>query len=158
MFDNPAMDLVVVSALFAVISQVVQLVFGNRKETRRTQKAMQEKNKELKELMKKGDQNKSEIERVQKEMMELSTSTMKNMPKMMIVNMIVFLPLFGLVSNAYQGTKVNLFFPLNLVWVQGDWFWFYVFCSFLISMVVNHVLNMYDAKKEKKQGTITNAQ
>ncbi len=159
MFDNPAMDLVVVSALFAVISQTVQLVFGNRKETRRVQTAMKEKNKELKELMKKGDQtDKTAVERVQKEMMELSSQTMKNMPKLMIVNMIVFLPLFGLVSHAYQGTKINLFFPLNLVWVQGDWFWFYVMCSFLISMVVNHALNTYDTNKEKKQGTMNNAQ
>ena len=51
MFDNPAASLVVVSALFAVISQAVQLIFGNRKETRRVQKAMKAKNKELKELM-----------------------------------------------------------------------------------------------------------
>lgn len=159
MFDNPAASLVVVSALFAVISQAVQLIFGNRKETRRVQKAMKEKNKELKELMSKGDQtDKSAVERVQKEMMELSTSTMKNMPKLMIVNMIVFLPLFGLVSHAYEGTKVNLFFPLNMIWAQGDWFWFYVLCSLLISLVVNHVLNEYDNHTEKKQGMNKHAQ
>lgn len=152
------MDLVVISALFAVISQTLQLILGNRKETRRVQKNMKEKNAELKELMKKGESAKNDVERVQREMMELSTSTMKNMPKLMIVNMIVFLPLFGLVSHAYNGTKINLFFPLNMVWAQGDWFWFYVMCSFLISMVVNHVLNTYDEKKEKKQGTMTNAQ
>ncbi len=158
MFANPAMDLVVISALFAVISQTLQLILGNRKETRRVQKNMKEKNAELKELMKKGESAKNDVERVQREMMELSTSTMKNMPKLMIVNMIVFLPLFGLVSHAYNGTKINLFFPLNMVWAQGDWFWFYVMCSFLISMVVNHVLNTYDEQKEKKQGTMTNAQ
>ncbi|MBM3281815.1 MAG: DUF106 domain-containing protein [Candidatus Diapherotrites archaeon] len=151
MFTNPAMDLVVISALFAVISQTVQLVMGNRKETRRIQKNMKEKNAELKELMKKGESAKNEVERVQREMMELSTSTMKNMPKLMIVNMIVFLPLFGLVSHAYNGTKIELFYPLNMVWAQGDWFWFYVLCSFLISMVVNHVLNTYDNHLEKKQ-------
>lgn len=159
MFENPAMQLVLISAAFAVITQVVQLVFGNRKEMRRVQKAMKVKNAEFKELMKKGDQaDKNEVERVQKEMLDLSTQTMKTMPKLMIVNMVVFLPLFGLVSSAYDGTKVNLFFPLNLVWAQGDWFWFYVLCSFLISMVVNHVLNMYDEKNEKKQGTMNNAQ
>lgn len=151
MFANPAMDLVVISALFAVISQTVQLVMGNRKETRRIQKNMREKNAELKELMKKGESAKNDVERVQREMMELSTSTMKNMPKLMIVNMIVFLPLFGLVSHAYNGIKVELFFPLNMVWAQGEWFWFYVLCSFLISMVVNHVLNTYDNHIEKKQ-------
>lgn len=158
MFENPAMQLVLISAAFAVITQVVQLVFGNRKEMRRVQKAMKAKNAEFKELMKKGDQaDKNEVERVQKEMLDLSTQTMKSMPKLMIVNMVVFLPLFGLVSSAYDGTKVNLFFPLNLVWAQGDWFWFYVLCSFLISMVVNHALNMYDEKNEKKQGTMNNA-
>lgn len=158
MFENPAMQLVLISAAFAVITQVVQLVFGNRKEMRRVQKAMKVKNAEFKELMKKGDQaDKNEVERVQKEMLDLSTQTMKTMPKLMIVNMVVFLPLFGLVSSAYDGTKINLFFPLNLVWAQGDWFWFYVLCSFLISMVVNHALNMYDEKNEKKQGTMNNA-
>lgn len=158
MFENPAMQLVLISAAFAVITQVVQLVFGNRKEMRRVQKAMKVKNAEFKELMKKGDQaDKNEVERVQKEMLDLSTQTMKTMPKLMIVNMVVFLPLFGLVSSAYDGTKINLFFPLNLVWAQGDWFWFYVLCSFLISMVVNHALNMYDERNEKKQGTMNNA-
>lgn len=158
MFENPAMQLVLISAAFAVITQIVQLVFGNRKEMRRVQKAMKAKNTEFKELMKKGDQaDKNELERVQKEMMDLSTQTMKSMPKLMIVNMVVFLPLFGLVSSAYDGTKINLFFPLNLIWEQGDWFWFYVLCSFLISMVVNHVLNMYDERNEKKQGTMNNA-
>lgn len=158
MFENPAMQLVLISAAFAVITQIVQLVFGNRKEMRRVQKTMKAKNAEFKELMKKGDQaDKNEVERVQKEMLDLSTQTVKSMPKLMIVNMVVFLPLFGLVSSAYDGTKVNLFFPLNLVWAQGDWFWFYVLCSFLISMVVNHVMNMYDEKNEKKQGTMNNA-
>ena len=160
MFENPAIQMVLVSAIFAVISQVVQLVVGKRHEMRKTQKAMREKNKEFKELMKKGESHKTETERVQREMLDLSTQSMKNMPKLMIVNMIVFLPLFGYVSQAYEGTKVPLFFPLNLVWgAQGDWFWFYVLCSFLISMIVNQVLNAYDENKEKKKGmTITHAQ
>ncbi len=151
MFENPAIQLVLVSALFAVISQTVQLIFGNRKEMRHIQKSMKEKNKEWKELMKKGDAaDKQSLERVQGEMMSLSKESMKRMPKLMIVNMLVFLPLFAFVSNAYQGTQVALFFPLNLIWAQGDWFWFYVLCSFIISMVVNHVLNTYDTHHEKK--------
>ena len=54
MFLNPAMDLVLISALFAVISQTLQTVLTNRKEVRKSQKKMQETNKRYKELMKQG--------------------------------------------------------------------------------------------------------
>lgn len=152
MFVSPTVDLVLVAALFAVISQTIQLVLTNRREIRKTQKEMKEKNKELKELMnKKENLDKPAIERVQNDMMELTTRSMKHMPKMMIVNMIVFLPLFAMVTHAYNGTKVPLFFPFNLVWAQADWFWFYVLCSLLISMVVNHALTMFDDHHDQKK-------
>lgn len=150
MFVNPTVDLVIVSAGFAVISQVIQVLLLDRKETRRIQKQMQEKNKEYREMISKGNASKQDLDRIQAELMELSMGSMKRMPKVMIANMIVFLPLFALVSNVYHGTKLATFFPINLIWNELDWFWYYVLCSLLISLVVNAVINAYDTHHEKK--------
>lgn len=153
MFVSPAVDLVLVSAGFAVISQVIQVLLLDRKETRKIQKKMQEKNKEYREMISKGNSSKQDLDRIQGELMELSMGSMKRMPKVMIANMIVFLPLFAMVSNVYHGTTLTTFFPLNLIWKELDWFWYYVLCSLLISLVVNAVLNWYDTRQEKKNDT-----
>ncbi len=97
--------------------------------------------------------SKQDLDKVQAELMELSMGSMKRMPKVMIANMIVFLPLFAMVSNVYDGTQLPAFFPINLIWKELDWFWYYVLCSLLISLVVNAVLNGYDTRNEKKNDT-----
>ncbi len=145
------MDLVLISAGFAVISQVLQTVLTDRKEVRRSQKKMQEVNKRYKELMSQGGKaDPQETEKIQKEMMEITTASMKNMPKMMIANMIVFLPLFALVHQVYDGKQLPFFPPFSWVWPQVDWFWYYLLCSLIISLFVNHVMNWYHEKKEKE--------
>ncbi|MFH0970607.1 MAG: DUF2208 family protein [Candidatus Diapherotrites archaeon] len=152
MFVSPQVDLVLVAALFAVITQTIQTVLTDRKEMRKNQKKMQEKNKEYKELMAKGKEaNPQELERVQQEMMSLTTMSMKTMPKLMIGNMIVFIPLYAMISQVYQGITVPLFPPFNWIWKTTDWFWYYVLCSFIISLFVNHVINWYFKKQEEKQ-------
>lgn len=152
MFLNPTADIVIVAGLFSIISQVLQLVVMDRKTMRETQKKMKEKNKEYKELMKKGNMaGKEELERIQKEIMELTSESMKKMPKMMVVNLIVFLPLFLMVSDVYTGYQVNLAFPFSLLGQQVDWIWWYVIASLLISMVVSKVLGTYDSHMEKKK-------
>ncbi|MEK6970812.1 MAG: EMC3/TMCO1 family protein [archaeon] len=151
MFLNPAMDLVLISALFAVISQTLQTVLTNRKEVRKSQKKMQETNKRYKELMKQGGKaDPQEVEKIQKEMMEITTASMKSMPKLMIANMIVFIPLFAFVHQTYDGTRLPFFPPFSWVWAEVDWFWYYVLCSLLISLFVNHVMNWHHEKKEKE--------
>jgi uncharacterized membrane protein (DUF106 family) len=156
MLFSPAVDLVLVSALFAVITQTLQSVLTNRKEIRENQKKMQEKNKQYRELMTQGNKaNPQELERVQKEIMELTTTSMKSMPKMLVANMIVFLPLFAMVSQTFNGIQVPLFFPFKLVWETTDWLWYYVLCSFLISMFVNQVFNWHLKKQETKTGNAT---
>lgn len=152
MFGTPIVTLVLVSALFGIISQTMQVVLVNRKELRATQKKMKEKNAEMKELMKNDSPSKKQdIERVQAEMLELSAKSMKQMPKMMIGNMLVFLPLFGLVNHAYNATKFDLTLPTGSVFFHAaDWFWVYVLCSLVVSSLTTKVLSYYDDHKEKK--------
>ncbi len=159
MFLSPAMDLVLISAGFAVISQTLQTVLTNRKEVRNNQKKMQEINKRYKELMtQKGKADPQEVEKVQKEMMEITTGSMKSMPKLMIANMLVFIPLFAFVHQIYDGTQLPFFPPFSWVWPKVDWFWYYVLCSLLISLFVNHVMNWYHEKKEKETTHIQHVQ
>ena len=152
MLFNPTVDLVLVSAIFVVISQTLQLVFMDRKQMRETQKEMKEKNKEYKALAAQGaNADKKEMERVQKEMMELTGRSFKKMPKMMIASAIVFLPLWGLLNGVYAGTEIKLFFPLTIFWQSTGWVYWYFLCSLLISMTVTRVLGAYDNHLEKKR-------
>jgi uncharacterized membrane protein (DUF106 family) len=152
MFLNPTVDLVIVAGFFSIIAQTMQLVLMDRKSMRETQKKMKEKNKEYREIVKKGNMaDKSEMDRVQKEMMDLTSESMKRMPKMMVANLVVFLPLFWMVSSEYSGSTINLIFPFSLIAQQVDWFWWYLIASLLISIVVNRTLTMYDNHIEKKK-------
>ena len=163
MFVSPAVDLVVVAALFTVITQTLQSVLTDRKALRNAQKEMKEKQKRYQEMIKKGNAaNPADTENAQKEMMEMMQMSMKSMPKLMIANMIVFIPLYAMVSNVYHGMTVPLYPPFSWVWPQADWFWYYVLNSLIISLAVNHVINWYFARKEnhekKLEGMKTNAQ
>lgn len=152
MFVSPQVDLVLVAALYAVISQTLQTVLTNRREVRKNQKKMQEIQKKNKELMALGDKaNPQDVERIQKEMMDNMQLTMKNMPKLMIANIIVWFPILELARHAYNGITVPLFFPFNLIWATTDWFWYYALCSLIIGLFVNHVMNWYHNKKDNEE-------
>jgi uncharacterized membrane protein (DUF106 family) len=92
---TPEMGLVITSAIFAVISQILQLVLVNRKDTRALQKKMKEKSQKQRELILKGNANPAEMEQLQKEQMELLNQTMKSTPKMMMASLIDFYPCLG---------------------------------------------------------------
>ncbi|MDP2666738.1 MAG: EMC3/TMCO1 family protein [Candidatus Diapherotrites archaeon] len=150
MLINAGVDLVLIAGAIVFVSQILQIVLIDRKEFRKNQKEMKAKSQEHRELLKKGGASKDEIDRVQREMMELTTKSMKHMPKMMIGSILVVLPLFVFATSIYHEAKIDLFFPLTLVWDQADWFWWYMLCSLIISFTVNRVLALYEDRAEKK--------
>ncbi|QQR92978.1 MAG: DUF106 domain-containing protein [Candidatus Iainarchaeum archaeon] len=156
MFVNPAIDLALIAAGFVAVSQAIQVLVMNRKQLRAHQKKSKALMKEQQELMKKGkDAPANELERLQREQMELMQGQFKQMPKMMLASLIVFLPLFTLVQHEFAGQNIPVFFPFSLIWQQLDWYWYYVLCSLIVSVVVGQVLNAYDNHHENKQAKHT---
>ncbi len=151
MFVSPAIDLALISAAFVAVSQAIQVLVMNRKHLRAHQKKSKALMKEQQELMKKGkDAPAHELERLQREQMELMQGQFKHMPKMMLASMIVFLPLFTVVQGQFEGQSIPVFFPFSLIWQQLDWYWYYVLCSLLVGIFVGQVLNAFDSHHEKK--------
>lgn len=151
MFVNPAIDLALISAGFVAVSQAIQVLVMNRKQLRAHQKKSKALMKEQQELMKKGkDAPAHELERLQREQMELMQGQFKHMPKMMLASMIVFLPLFTIVREQFEGQSIPVFFPFSVIWQQLDWYWYYVLCSLVVGIFVGQVLNAFDSHHEKK--------
>lgn len=156
MFVSPAIDLALIAAGFVAVSQAIQVLLMNRKQLRAHQKKSKALMKEQQELMKKGkDAPAHEMERLQREQMELMQAQFKNMPKMMLASLIVFLPLFTIVQHQFEGQIIPVFFPFNLIWTQLDWYWYYVLCSLIVSIVVGQVLNAFDTHHENKHAKAT---
>jgi uncharacterized membrane protein (DUF106 family) len=164
MLVSPEVDVALIAALIVAISQSLQVLLMNRKQQRANQKKSQELMRQHQELMKKGSSaDQQEMERLQREQMELMGSQFKSMPKMLLGSMIIILPLFTFVREQYQTLTFKLFFPFSLIKPHVGWFWYYLLCSFIISIIVGQALNAFDSHHEKKRiaaeknSTTTNA-
>lgn len=146
---NPTVDIVIIAFLLSLLSIIIQVKFLNWKETRRLQKSTQEKNKKAMELMKKGDEHsKREAEEIQKQIMQDMQLQFKNMPKQLIVNMIVFLPPFMLIRELYSsaGYLITLPFDIPILGMHLGWFKWYAICSLIFGLIMNTVLGKLEEK------------
>ena len=157
MYVNPAVDLVLIAAVYASLSQALQVFFLDRRGQRTIQKESAVINKKFQELMKKGNQaDPKEMESVQREQAEVTGKMMKRMPKQMIGSMILYLPFIWYVNANYLQYIIPLFFPFAFIWKVLDGFWYFVLISLLISLVVGRALTWRETHHEKKNQTQTN--
>lgn len=150
MWFNPQIDIALISLGFGIISQIMTHTLLDKQGMKENQKVMKEKQKQFQELLKKNDPaSQEQAEKIQKEMMDMSMSSMKGMPKFMIISMIIFLPLLGWVSGSYGEAVIPLFFPLTLIWASTNWFWWYFGCSLVISIFLNKIADAIVEKMKK---------
>jgi len=111
---------------------------------------MKEKQKKLKELMSKGDeQSKKEAEKLNMELMHDMKEMFKGMPKFMIASFIVMIPIFYLFVSAYKEETFNVFgwivpqffFPPHIVW--------YIISSIGFSIVFNLIMKAVEKSEMK---------
>lgn len=156
MYVNPAVDLVLIAAVYAALSQALQVFFLDRRGQRTIQKESAAINKKFQELMKKGNQaDPKEMESVQREQAEVTGKMMKRMPKQMIGSLILYLPFLELVRTQYGMFNIFVFFPFHYIWKVLDGFWYFVLASFIISIVVGQALTWRETHHEKKNQTPT---
>ena len=146
---SPTIDITIIAFLLSLLSIAIQVKFLNWKETRRLQKSTQEKNKKVMELMKKGDEHsKREADELQKQIMQDMQLQFKNMPKQLIVNMIVFLPPFMLIGELYlsAGYLMTIPFDIPLLGARWGWFKWYAVCSLIFGLIMNTIISKLEEK------------
>ncbi|MFH1751343.1 MAG: EMC3/TMCO1 family protein [archaeon] len=146
---NPTIDIAIFGILLALISLLVQRKLVDRKLMKSIQKSMKEKQKKIKELSKEGhEKNKTEIDRLQKEMLEDSSRMMKGSMKHMLVIAVIFFPVFWFISTNYDGsiTPIGEFMGF-----KGHYTW-YIAVSITASIAMNIIFKIIDKVKEGKNG------
>jgi len=153
---SPAIDIAIIAIVLAVLSMAIQIKFLDWKKTRRMQKSVQEKNKKVMELMKKGDEHsKKEAEELQRQLMQEMSEQFKNLPKQMIISLVIFLPAFALIRYLYEGAGALLTLPIDFTLdavifktnlATWGWFKWYALCGFVASIVLTTVLGKLEEK------------
>lgn len=168
-FVDPHIEVSIVAAALAVVSQLVQFRFGNKREMQKHQEELKKHQSKLKELSKKTDtSSKKEMEEVEKKMMDSLSIVMKSTNKLLISSMVIFLPAFFVLSTIYGEFTFDL--PIPIPWFAPepgfDFFnpltWFslynqtnfvgwYALSSLVISLlIVNPLIKMWEKRKGEK--------
>jgi uncharacterized membrane protein (DUF106 family) len=130
-------DIAFAAVVVIGISQVLQHKFIDRKRMKEQQKEMKEIQKKLNELIKKEDQkSQQEAKKLQGQMMGSMNSMMGKNMKVMLYSMVIILPIFWWLSASYKEAVINLPLSLPFLGTQVNWFWWYIICSIVLSIVI----------------------
>ena len=167
-FIDPHIEVSIVAAVLAFLSQAVQFRFGNKKEMMKHQEELKKHQNTLKELSKKQDAtSKKQMEEVEKKMMDSLSVVMKSTNKLLISSMVIFLPAFFVLSQIYGTLTFDL--PIPIPWFApapgfdflNPFSWFalynqtsfvgwYALSSLVISLViVNTLVKMWEKRGAK---------
>ena len=158
---NPTIDILLLSIVIAIVSQLFQIKFTDRKKMRAMQKDMKDKQKKMRELAGKTDANAvAEIKKLEQEMMQSLNESMKHSMSSMIKLMpltVIFLLVYWLLGSTYGKLAVPTLFPINILKPAMSWIWWYVICVFIASIALNLITNAVENKLEAKaQGVAKN--
>ncbi len=152
-FFNPMLDIGLIAFALAIVSQLLQRKFLDKKLMKEQQEQIKQKQQKIKELASKNDdKSKSEIEKLETEMLEITNVMMKGSLRHMMFSMAVFLPAFWLIGTMYNGTVINLPFPLPLIHrnlsfeisARMSWLWYYIYAGLVSNLVLNAVMNLME--------------
>lgn len=158
---NPTIDIALISTGIAVVSQLFQIKFTDRKKMRTMQKGMKEKQKKMRELAGKTDGNSlAELKKLEQEMMQSLNESMKHSMSSMIKLMpltVIFLFVYWLLGSTYGTVAVPTLFPISIFKPAMGWIWWYVICVFIASIAMNVITNAIENRMESKaQGVAKN--
>ena len=136
---SPFLDIFVISLFFALINKVIQHVFVDPKEYFAIKNKTKQLNEEQKKLMK--EHKFEEVQKKQKESMELVGKQMRLTLKTLLPSFVVSLPVLYLI-NKYYNTFV---FDFLLFKLKGFWTFFTII--FILSIIINLVYDKVFGKK-----------
>lgn len=168
MFVDPYVDIAVVCVVLALISQAIQAKFVNTPEVKEARERSKEKNKRMRELMKKtDDESVQEMKKIQKEIMDDTMASMKTM-HYAFLTLPLYLVVFGYFggssvpfvgglfgNGAYTDVVFNL--PVALPWIDfqfhetTNWLGYYFVWIMLSTIVIKLGLTVFERMKKKKE-------
>ncbi len=163
MFVSALVDITAISVVLFAVSQAIQSRFINRDEMKRQQQEMKDRQKKMQELMKKGDtKSKSELNAMEKEMLESMQKMMGGSYKVLLVSMVAFLPALWFLGEFYGKAIIKMPFPLpwlangfdlfNIgtwgidIYSETTWFGWYFVCFIVLSLLYNFLTGMMKKK------------
>ena len=87
--------------------------------------------------------------------MQEMSEQFKNLPKQMIISLVIFLPAFALIRYLYEGAGALLTLPIDFTLdavifktnlATWGWFKWYALCGFVASIVLTTVLGKLEEK------------
>lgn len=150
---NSGLEIAIISVFLALVSRVIQVKFGKKKEMNAIQQRSKEKQKRLKELENKTDaKSKEEAEKIRQQMMQDMSTMMNSSTRMMLISLVVFAPALALLAAWYSGKIIPapidwLVFhrapELPWFWVEYtknfNWFSWYLWTSIITGIVIGFV-------------------
>lgn len=124
----PAIVVFIMTVVLAFTSRMLQRKLVDRKKMKENQTKSKENMKLIKQYMKEGESKKAELDRLQKENLELQMSMMKGSNKVMMVSLPIFLVFLWALGTIYGGVvfeslfalpKFAGYFPVNLFAAEG---------------------------------------
>ena len=157
---NPALDITVITVLTITASRMLQAKFMNPGAMESHKKTMNEKQAEMKKLMKDESQEATKkMEKLQKEMMELNAEfmkkTMPGMFTMMLVSFPLFIGVLWYLSTSYAGITFPL--PFGVPWIDGkthttvDYFGLYFIVAIIASLSINAITKIMKTGNQNAQ-------
>jgi len=133
------LDIFFISLIFAILTKIIQHIFVDPKQYFAIKKRTKELNLEQKKLMK--EKKFEEVQKKQKESMELVTKQMSLTFKTLLPSLIVSLPVLYLINKYYNEFIIDFI----LFKVKGFWAFFIIIFIFLI--IINSIYDKIIGKK-----------
>jgi uncharacterized membrane protein (DUF106 family) len=133
------LDIFFISLIFAILTKIIQHIFVDPKQYFAIKKRTKELNLEQKKLMK--EKKFEEVQKKQKESMELVTKQMSLTFKTLLPSLIVSLPVLYLINKYYNE------FIIDFILFKVKGFWAFFIIIFIFSIIINSIYDKIIGKK-----------
>lgn len=133
------LDIFFISLIFAILTKIIQHIFVDPKQYFAIKKRTKELNLEQKKLMK--EKKFEEVQKKQKESMELVTKQMSLTFKTLLPSLIVSLPVLYLINKYYNE------FIIDFILFKVKGFWAFFIIIFIFSIIINSIYDKVIGKK-----------
>jgi len=167
LFD-PVIDIALISIALSTAIQLLSRKLVDRKQLKIHQEEIKKKQKRMQHLMKEKPHNyEQELDKLQKESMELMSTMMSGSTKQMMVSFAVYIPFLWFFNWNYVNAIVNLPVPVPFwtafdwgnantwfafkLWTESSWVGWYVLVSLIYSLLFNGAFNLYETYIKNKK-------
>jgi len=133
------LDIFFISLIFAILTKIIQHIFVDPKQYFAIKKRTKELNLEQKKLMK--EKKFEEVQKKQKESMELVTKQMSLTFKTLLPSLVVSLPVLYLINKYYNE------FIIDFILFKVKGFWAFFIIIFIFSIIINSIYDKIIGKK-----------